>query len=94
MAKTTSIKLPPDLAEAAEQRAKSLGYPSWNAYVKGLIRYDLLVQGPHTITLPWAGMPLAEQDKIDARLLEMTKTGNGERGQLLQRIIERAKGKV
>lgn len=53
-----SLKLSPDLQEAADLRAKALGYRSWNAYVKGLIRYDLLVQGEHTLTLPYSNMPL------------------------------------
>jgi len=86
---TRSTKLPSALAEAAEHRAKKLGYPSWNAYIKGLIRYDLLVQGEHTITLPWAALPLDEQDKIDLRLLELTERGVGQRGQLLSRLMER-----
>ena len=86
---TRSTKLPPDLAEVAELRAKALGYPSWNAYIKGLIRYDALVQGPHTMTQPWAALPLDQQDAIDAKLLRQTKAGVGERGQLLTRILER-----
>ncbi len=86
---TRSTKLPAALAEAAEHRAKALGYPSWNAYIKGLIRYDLLVQGEHTITLPWAALPLDQQDKIDFRLLDLTQRGVGQRGQLLTRLIER-----
>lgn len=61
-----SLKLSPDLDEAIERRAKALGYPSLSAYLKGLARYDLLCQGPHTMTQPWASLPLAEQDKIDA----------------------------
>lgn len=86
--KTRSIKLPADLCDVAEDRAKKLGYPSYNAYIKGLIRYDALCQGPHTITLPWASLPLAEQDKIDAKLLKCTHAGVGQRGQLLKRIVQ------
>jgi hypothetical protein len=86
---TRSTKLPAALAEGAEHRAKKLGYPSWNAYIKGLIRYDLLVQGEHTITLPWAALALDKQDKIDLRLLELTQRGVGQRGQLLSRVMER-----
>jgi hypothetical protein len=85
---TRSTKLPADLADIADTRAKALGYPSWNAYIKGLIRYDSLCQGPHTVTLPWSRLPLDEQDKIDAKLLTYTKKGIGERGQLLQRIMD------
>lgn len=83
-----SLKLPPDLLDVAEKRAKNLGYPSWSAYVKGLIRYDALCQGPHTITLPWANLPLVEQDKVDAKLLKLTLEGVGVRGQLLKRILQ------
>ena len=86
---TRSTKLPACLAEAAELRAKALGYPSWNAYIKGLIRYDLLVQGDHTITLPWAKCALEVQDQIDAKLLVLTEKGKGERGQLLKRIMKK-----
>lgn len=85
---TRSTKLPPDLAAVAEERAKALGYPSWNAYIKGLIRYDALCQGPHTMTLPWAALPLVKQDEIDAKLLALTQQGVGERGQLLKRILD------
>lgn len=85
---TRSIKIPGDLAQAAELRAKQLGYPSWGAYVKGLMRYDMLVQGKHDITLPIAGLPLPEQDKVDAKLLAATQKGVGERGMLLKRIME------
>lgn len=86
--KTRSIKLPADLCDVAEDRAKKLGYPSYNAYIKGLIRYDALCQGPHSITLPWASLPLPEQDKIDAKLLKCTQEGVGQRGQLLKRIVQ------
>ncbi|MBB5039857.1 hypothetical protein [Prosthecobacter dejongeii] len=85
---TRSLKLPPDLLDVAEKRASMLGYPSWSAYVKGLIRYDALCQGPHSITLPWANMPLVEQDRVDAKLLKLTQDGVGVRGQLLKRILQ------
>jgi hypothetical protein len=89
--KNRSTKLPPDLADAAELRAKALGYASWSAYIKGLIRYDLVVQGPHTLTLPWSHQPPGGQDEIDAHLLKLTRRGAGERGQLLEHILERVK---
>lgn len=88
---TRSTKLPPDLADVAELRAKNLGYASWNAYIKGLIRYDALVQGPHTVTLPISQLSLANQDQFDAKLLDMTRQGVGERGQLLEKILKRVK---
>lgn len=84
-----AVKLPPDLAEACETRAEALGYASLSAYLKGLIRYDLLVQGPHTITLPIAQLRPDKQDAVDAKLLRITKSGVGERGQLLTKLLEK-----
>ena len=88
-----SLKLPPDLAETAKLRAKQLKYPSVNAYLKGLIRYDALVQGDHHITLPIAALPGVEQDAMDAKLLHNTKNGIGERGQFLTRLLGKIKEK-
>ena len=90
---TRSIKLPADLADIAKLRAEQLKYPSWNAYVAGLIRYDAMVNGPHSITLPIAQLPPAERDEMDAKLLENTKRGVGQRGQFLERLLERMKAK-
>ena len=84
---TTSFKASPDLDSAIRERAKALGYRSVGAYLKGLIRYDMMVQGPHSLTLPWAELPLDKQDEIDAKMLRLTKDGIGERGQLLKRIV-------
>jgi len=86
-----SIKLSADLAEIGKLRAQQLGYPSWGAYIKGLIRYDAMVQGEHPITLPFAGMSTTQQDAIDAKLLQNTQRGVGERGQFLARLMERQK---
>jgi hypothetical protein len=83
-----SCKLPPDLAEVAERRARALGYASWNAYIKGLIRFDAMVQGEHSVTLPISHMRPEDQDAIDAALLAATKEGVGQRGQLLSRLIK------
>lgn len=84
-----SIRLPNPLIEAGERRAQDLGYPSFNAYVAGLIRYDLMVRGKHHVTLPIARMRLEEQDKIDDHLLEIEENGEGERGVFLEHLIER-----
>lgn len=86
---TKSVRLAPDLAAAVELRRKALGYKDLTAYIIGLIRYDLLVQGDHTLTLPYSQLPIDEQDKINAKLLGLTKKGKGERGQLLANIIKR-----
>jgi hypothetical protein len=91
MSTPRSVRFPQALAEAFEIRAKLLGYKSGADYMKGLLRYDLVVQGDHHLTLPWSRLPLAEQDAIDEHLLKLTRQGKGERGQLLERILERVK---
>ena len=85
---TKTTRLPADLAEAAALRAQVLGYATWTDFIKGLMRYDMLVQGGHDVTLPWSKLSLDEQDKIDRRLLDVTRKGKGERGQLLRRILQ------
>lgn len=94
--KTTSVKLPESVLEASRRRAAELGYPSFNSYLLGLLRYDLLVRGPHTVTRPIAGMDLARQDALDAELLrlEMNGNGRGKRGVLLAHLVERAVEKL
>ena len=88
-ATSRSTKLSPDLAEACELRARLLGYPSWNAYIKALIRYDLMIQGGHDVTRPICHLRLGDQDKVDAELLKLTQDGVGVRGQWLEYIIRR-----
>ena len=89
--KSHTAKFPPDLYEIMTARAAALGYRSVSAYLKGLVRYDALVQGPHSITLPMSNLPDAAQDAIDGQLLAVTRRGVGERGQLLARLLERVK---
>jgi hypothetical protein len=84
-----TVKFPPDLFEVMALRAKALGYRTAADYVRSLVRYDALVQGGHDVTLPISHLPDADQDRIDAQLLELTKRGTGKRGQLLSKLIER-----
>lgn len=86
---TKSLKLPADLIDIAESLAKRHGYPSWNAYVKGLIRYDALIQKPHALTVPWSRLSDDEQAKIDATLLEIVNSGEGVKGQYFERAVQR-----
>ena len=88
-----SLKLSEDLQDLSELRAKQLGYPSWSAYIKGLIRYDTMVNGPHQITQPLSPLPLAEQDSIDSKLLDNAKRGISQRGQYLKLLIDRTNAK-
>ena len=89
--KSHTAKFSLDLNEVMIARSAALGYRSVSAYLKGLVRYVALVQGPHSITLPMSNLPDAAQDKIDGPLLTVTKRGVGERGQLLSRLLERVK---
>jgi len=82
-----TTKYSPPLHEAGEKRWKALGYRTKADYRRGLARFDLLVQGLHPVTLAIAQMPVAEQDRIDAELLELTKKGVGNRGELFTHII-------
>ncbi len=38
--------------------------------------------------MPWSTLPLDQQDRIDACLLELTKEGVGERGQFLKKVLD------
>ncbi len=92
MSENRTLRLPDDLSEAAAIRAAQLGYKTWTAYVLGLIRYDMMVQGEHTVTLPLSHARPAEMDRLDADLLERCKTGRGVRGQWLEKAIARIAG--
>ncbi len=41
------LTFPADIWRLADLRWRELGYESFSAYITGLIRYDLLVGGPH-----------------------------------------------
>ena len=82
-----TTKYPPALFEAAELRWKSLGYRNKAEYRRGLERYDLMVQGPHHVTVAISHMSDSDQDLIDAGLLELTKKGIGTRGNLLANVV-------
>ncbi len=88
---TISIRISSDLAEAVKLRTSGIGYRNKTLYWEGLARYDNLVQGDHSVTLPMANLSPEEQDKIDSQLLEVARRGVGERGQLLKRLLDKIK---
>lgn len=90
---TRTVKVSPDLDEAIRIRAAALGYTSDAAYIKGLMRYDMMVQGEHSLTRPYSHLRLEEQDKIDAKVLSLTREGVGVRGRWLEATIEEIAGK-
>lgn len=87
-AQARTIKLSPDLDEAADILAQQHGYGSRNALVKGLLRYACLCEGKHDTTLPWSKLSTAEQDKVDANCLAVLKSGQFKHGQLLRHIVD------
>jgi hypothetical protein len=72
-----SLKMTYILVQIAEIRAAELGYPSWAAYVKGLIRHDAVCQARHGITVPWSALALIVQDKLDALILSRLRRKKG-----------------
>jgi len=70
-------------------RWQELGYPSLSAYITGLIRYDLMVGGPHLFTSEDCRAETQEAEpKETLRVREKGKT----RKILLDYLIERAHG--
>ena len=77
--RTKTYKIGADLDDAADLRAKEIGYPSGAAYLKALLRYDVLCRAKHSVTVPWSQLPLSVQDEIDKKLLARAKEGKGMR---------------
>lgn len=75
--RTKSYKIGADLDDAAEILAAVNGYPSGAALIKGMLRYALLTQAKHSVSLPWSLLPLAVQDKLDAALLTLVTARRG-----------------
>lgn len=72
-----SLKMTYIQVQIAEIRAAELGYPSWAAYIKGLMRHDATCQARHGITVPWAALALAVQDKLDTLILSRLRRKKG-----------------
>ena len=84
------VTFPYDIWRLADVRWQDLGYRSLSAYVTGLIRYDLLVSGPHsTIT---ADCRSKIQRALTRKTLAARRKGD-RRKILLDHLIERAEGR-
>jgi hypothetical protein len=84
------VTFPYDVWRLADVRWQHLGYRSLSAYVTGLIRYDLLVSGPHsTIT---ADCRSKIQRALTRKTLAARRKGD-RRKILLDHLIERAEGR-
>ena len=84
------MTFPSEIWQLAELRWQELGYQSLSAYITGLIRYDLLVSGPHKNTT--ADCRSKVQRAITRKTLSAKRNGR-RRKLLLDHLIERAKGR-
>ena len=83
------VTFPFDIWRLVDVRWQELGYPSLSAYVTGLIRYDLLVGGPHSSTTADPRSKL--QRKLTRKTLAAHRRGS-RRKLLLDHLIEEAEG--
>ncbi len=83
------VTFPFDIWRLVDVRWQELGYPSVSAYLTGLIRYDLLVGGPHSSTTADPRSKL--QRKLTRKTLAAHRRG-GRRKLLLDHLIEEAEG--
>jgi hypothetical protein len=84
------VTFPFDIWQLANVRWKEIGYPSFSAYITGLIRYDLLVGGPHSFTTADCRSKL--QRKLTRKTLAARRKGS-RRKILLDHLIERSEGR-
>lgn len=84
------ITIPEVLWFLVDLRWQELGYRSLSAYVTGLVRYDLLVGGPHLFT--GADCRPEIQDALTRETVAARRAGQS-RKILLDYLIERARGK-
>jgi hypothetical protein len=85
------ITFPGILWPSIELRWHELGYESLSAYVTGLIRYDLLVGGPHLFHAA-ADRPRQVEQAL-AREAQATRERKLHRKLFLDHLIERAEGR-
>jgi hypothetical protein len=84
------VTFPLDIWRLANPRRQNLGYPSLSAYITGLIRYDLLIGGPH------ASRTADCRSKLQRRLTRKTladRRKGRRRKILLDHLIEEREGR-
>ena len=84
------VTFPADIWRLADPRWQKLGYPSLSAYITGLIRYDLLVGGPHASNTADCRSKL--QRKLTRKTLADRRKGR-RRKLLLDHLIEEKQGR-
>ena len=90
-AKPERITFPARIWQIVDLRWEELGYASLSAYVTGLVRYDLLIGGPHR-----PQMPDTRRSAQDVRAREtVARRKSGVRRKLyLDHLIERTEGRA
>jgi hypothetical protein len=89
--KPVRITFPAQIWQLVDLRWVELGYDSLSAYITGLIRYDLLISGPHRRLMPISGR--AAQDAV-ARETVARRKGGHRRKLYLDHLLERVEGRV
>jgi hypothetical protein len=84
------VTFPFDIWRMADPRWQNLGYASLSAYITGLIRYDLLVGGPHASNTADCRSKL--QRKLTRKTLADRRKGR-RRKLLLDHLIEEKQGR-
>jgi len=84
------LTFPFDIWALAELRCQELGYESFSAYITGLIRYDLLVGGPHASRT--GDCRSRKQRALTRKTLAARRRGE-KRKTLLDHLIEEAQGR-
>jgi len=84
------VTFPADIWPLAEERWQALGYLTLSAYITGLIRYDLLVGGPHSYA---TGECRSKVQRAITRKTVAARRKGGQRKILLDHLIERANGR-
>lgn len=84
------VTFPADIWPFADERWRVLGYRSLSAYITGLIRYDLLVGGPHAYG---TGDCRSKVQRAITRKTVASRRHGGKRKILLDHLIERANGR-
>lgn len=93
--KKKSVSIPHPVVDglSAHMERGLVNYPSSNAFLVGLARYQLIVGSSHPLTEPISRMHPDDQDIIDDYLLHMAETADfSNKGILLDRIVTRIVG--
>lgn len=91
ISKPERVTFPARIWPLVEPRGVELGYASLSAYITGLIRYDLLISGPHQSLMPPSDR--AAQDAVARETIARRKRGQ-RRKLYLDHLIERVEGRA